>query len=46
MFLGFINTEIGKKHNLLSLSNLSFFYYFTNLSLFWGNMYPPPFFGE
>ena len=41
MFLGFINTNTN-----ISYSPLTFLYYFTNLSRFWGKMWPPPFFGE
>ena len=44
MFLGFINTKLATNISYSPLA--TFLYYFTNLFLFGGNMYPPPSFVE
>ena len=42
MFLGFINTRLATNASYSPLA--TFLYYFTNLSYFWGKLYPPPIF--
>ena len=42
MFLGFINKRLATNASYSPLA--TFLYYFTNLSYFWGKLYPPPIF--